>query len=93
MLNTLPAYGLGRKFIILTKKAMVENFIKAVSIFLSKSINDLGLNFSCDISNSSVPNNVLDHMSSIIHSTITLYSSIIDYSQDNVPSKFKIVLN
>lgn len=30
-LNGLPVYGLGRKFLIVTKKALVENFIKAVS--------------------------------------------------------------
>ena len=29
-LNGLPVYGLGRKFLIVTKKALVENFIKAV---------------------------------------------------------------
>ena len=29
-LNGLPVYGLGRKFLIVTKKALVDNFIKAV---------------------------------------------------------------
>ena len=29
-LNRLPVYGLGRKFLIVTKKALVDNFIKAV---------------------------------------------------------------
>ena len=40
-LNKLPVYGLGRKFLIVTKKALVENFIKAVSFMEIQFIVDI----------------------------------------------------
>ena len=35
LFNSLPVYGLGRKFILITKRALVDNCIKAVSLTFS----------------------------------------------------------
>ena len=40
LFNSMPVYGLGRKFILITKRAMVDNCIKAVSLTF-KSIETL----------------------------------------------------
>ena len=40
LLEDLPVFGLGQKFLIVTRKSLVESFVKSVSLtFISSIIN------------------------------------------------------